>query len=155
MKRALSYTVPPDADVTYSSGEEVLVWSERVVSGRIGEWNGPFKVSAWDTEKSLIYVHAVKIGSLVLSMSLKSNHTCHPKYFRIRLSPRSHPDSPITLPLQFFQILRVSDSSASSKKIHKSVIEEVQGLSNRRTFDVVNMSDIPPDFIVLPGTHLF
>ncbi len=37
----LKHAVPRAADESYDPGDQVLVWRERVVNHRIGEWIGP------------------------------------------------------------------------------------------------------------------
>ena len=40
----------------------MLVWREKIVNHRIGEWVGPFTVIATDESRKLVYVKDPKIG---------------------------------------------------------------------------------------------
>lgn len=44
--RGLRYEVPPGADVAYDPGDKSLIWKEKVVNNRIGEWICPFSVNS-------------------------------------------------------------------------------------------------------------
>ena len=50
--RALPHAVPPAANVTYERNDEVLVWREKQVNNRIGEWVGPYSVCLLYTSPS-------------------------------------------------------------------------------------------------------
>ena len=62
LKRAMHHAVPPARDRSYEAGEKVLVWRERIVGNRTGEWLGPFKVDGVNYAKKLVYVRDVDIG---------------------------------------------------------------------------------------------
>ena len=62
LKRAMHHAVPPACDRSYEPGDEVLVWRERIVGNRIGEWLGPLKVDGVNYAKKLVYVRDVDIG---------------------------------------------------------------------------------------------
>ncbi len=44
--RALKHAVPGASDRLYQPGDQVLVWRERQVNNRIGEWIGLFSVDS-------------------------------------------------------------------------------------------------------------
>ena len=60
--RALRHAVPPAADVTYERNDKVLVWREKQVNNRIGEWVGPYPVDDWDPDKKLVFVRDTPVG---------------------------------------------------------------------------------------------
>lgn len=62
LKRGLRHATPPAADAIFEVGQRVLVWRERKVENRIGEWLGPFVVHGTDPERKLVYVQDVKVG---------------------------------------------------------------------------------------------
>lgn len=56
LKRALHHPVPPACDQRYEPGDQVLVWLEKVLNQRIGEWLGLFTVIAMESTRKLAYV---------------------------------------------------------------------------------------------------
>lgn len=42
--RAVKHSVPSAEDLEYKPGDKVVVWREKVVNNRTGEWFGPFEV---------------------------------------------------------------------------------------------------------------
>eukprot|EP00171_Calliarthron_tuberculosum_P022450 IDg22450t1 len=68
--RALRHAIPPAADISYEPGEQVLVWREKQVNNRIGEWMGPKTVHGFDPERKLVYVTDSAVGNPAPSTSL-------------------------------------------------------------------------------------
>lgn len=62
LKRALHHAVPPSCDRSYQPGDKVLVWREKLIANRIGEWLGPFIVDSVDYIKKLVYIRDGKEG---------------------------------------------------------------------------------------------
>lgn len=62
LKRSLKHRVPPAADITYDEGDTVLVWPERHVNNRIGEWLAPFTVDLVKIHSKVVYVKDADIG---------------------------------------------------------------------------------------------
>lgn len=54
--RALMHNVPHAADTVFEIGQKVLVWREKVIAIRIGEWLGPFAVTSVDRDKKIVLV---------------------------------------------------------------------------------------------------
>lgn len=54
--RALRHQVPPSSNSVFEVGESVLVFREKQVNNRIGEWLGPYVVKGIDRDRKLIYV---------------------------------------------------------------------------------------------------
>ena len=48
VRRALHHRTPSAADRFYQPGDQVIVWRDKIVNHRIGEWLGPFTVLATD-----------------------------------------------------------------------------------------------------------
>lgn len=61
LKMALHHAVPLACDRAYEPSDKVLVWREKVVNNRIGEWLGPYEVDSMDTTKKLVFVKDVKV----------------------------------------------------------------------------------------------
>ena len=56
IQRALRHNVPPAASVSYQPGDKVLVWRERLIAQRIGEWKGPYEVISVEDDKKLAHI---------------------------------------------------------------------------------------------------
>lgn len=56
VQRALRHNVPPAADNSYGVGDRVLVFREKQVKNRIGEWLEQFSVMDIDMDRKLIHV---------------------------------------------------------------------------------------------------
>ena len=63
IRRGLSHSVPRSADTFFDEGDLVLVWKEKVVENRIGEWKGPYRVQGFEKEKKLVFVKETEGGS--------------------------------------------------------------------------------------------
>lgn len=62
LSRALHHTVPPACDRSYQPGENVLVWTEKIVSNRIAQWLGSIVIESVVYDKKLVYVRDSTIG---------------------------------------------------------------------------------------------
>lgn len=56
VNRALCHKIPPESDVTYKVGDQVLVCREKQVNNSIGEWLGPDPVRGVNMDCKLVYV---------------------------------------------------------------------------------------------------
>ena len=56
VKRALRHHTPQAADIIYQPGDKVLVWREKLVESRIGEWIGPYIVCSYDAAAQIVLV---------------------------------------------------------------------------------------------------
>lgn len=63
VQRALKHRVPRAADLTPEVGQQFLLWREKMVENRIGEWIGPFPIFALDQEKKLVSLQDSWIGA--------------------------------------------------------------------------------------------
>lgn len=54
--RALKHSVPASSKELYKPWDLVLIWSENLISNRIGEWIGPFNVTKSDIKRNLVWV---------------------------------------------------------------------------------------------------
>lgn len=61
--RALKHKTPAAANMSYKIEDQVLVWREKIVDSRIGEWLGPFTVDAIDDTKKIVYFQDERIGA--------------------------------------------------------------------------------------------
>ncbi len=62
IQRALKQSVPSATKTVYEVGETVLVWSERVVDNRIGEWLRTFVVKHFDPVSKIVHVQDHVVG---------------------------------------------------------------------------------------------
>ena len=56
VNRALKQQVPAASHLTYTPGDQVLVWREKSVENRIGEWIGPYTVETVDHDSKIFVV---------------------------------------------------------------------------------------------------
>ncbi len=56
IKRSLHHQIPQSADRTYQSGDNLLVWREKLVENRIGELTGPYTVCSYDASAHIVQV---------------------------------------------------------------------------------------------------
>ena len=56
LKRAIKHQSPKMHNYTYSPGDKVLVWREKIVNNRIGEFIGPFIVCQHDERCNAISI---------------------------------------------------------------------------------------------------
>ncbi len=52
LSRGLRLAIHPSADAAYFPGDRVLVWREKHVNNRIGEWVGSFTVQSFDPKRN-------------------------------------------------------------------------------------------------------
>ena len=60
VNRALKHKAASSTDSIFTPGDEVLVWREKIVNHRIGEWIGPFIVDSVEVDKKIIFVRDEK-----------------------------------------------------------------------------------------------
>ena len=61
--RGRKNAVPQATERVFKPRDQVLVWREKQVEHRIGEWLGPFTVDFLEPERKLVYVRDAKIGA--------------------------------------------------------------------------------------------
>lgn len=157
VERALRHAVPPSADRPFSPGDSVLVWREKIVNNRSGEWVGPLQVTAFYADRKLVYVQEHKIGNLSpFSVAQVKRYNCPEEIalsffsdigsaLRRQASPK---DEKMIL---FTDIIQPNDPRAPGKEVSAPKKKELRGLLQRGTFKVILGKKIPPDANVLPG----
>lgn len=50
----LKHSVPKTVEISYKPNQKVLVWREKQIDNRIGEWLGPWEVVSCDPDKKLV-----------------------------------------------------------------------------------------------------
>ena len=157
LKRALKHNVPPAADVPFDVGEKVLVWREKIVNNRIGEWVEPFTVESFDICRIVVHVRDAQVRPA------KPFEFAHVKRY---LSPESTTESLFAELQDIFsafrstidendihltEILQSDDPRKSSAEMSEAKRREIKGLLDPGTFKIILREDIPPDGNVLPG----
>lgn len=161
VNRALRHKVPPAAKIVFEVGDQVLVFREKQVNNRIGEWLGPYIVRGVNMSRKIVYVQ------------LKEND--QPKTFGLAQVKKFlwHDDLNIGFVADLGNALRLfstdnNNDNESSKfatevlrkgdppRINKDEMvaakkNEVQVLLERETFKVAAKTEIPPDANVLPA----
>ncbi len=56
IKRSLHHNTTHASNQTYQTGDKVLVWREKIVENRIGEWIGPYFVISINHESKIVLV---------------------------------------------------------------------------------------------------
>ena len=72
VNRALKHSTPDAADVMYTPGDMVLVWREKIVNNRIGEWMGPYKVEGFDPSSKIVHIRE-KAGAPVKTFNVNTH----------------------------------------------------------------------------------
>lgn len=63
IRRAHHHNTPADANKFYQVDDKVLVWRERIVNHRTGEWVGPFIVLESDESRKPSITQETKISA--------------------------------------------------------------------------------------------
>lgn len=155
LKRAETYAVPPASDAMFHKGEQVLVWREKVISNRIGEWIGPFTVERFEKENKLVHVNiSGKIKPFNIAQ-IKSYHIpeeiAHSFIAEI-LSRLERFKNPYDVFDSFpTEVISEDDPRSKLPEMELAKRKEVLNLIKRGAFEVVLIDDIPKDANLLPG----
>ena len=57
IRRSMKHKTPSATNHTYEPGDAVLVWREKIVNNRIGEFIGPFPVLAYEPHSKIVVVN--------------------------------------------------------------------------------------------------
>ena len=153
IKRALRHSVPPSADVALNVGQKVLVWREKQVENRIGEWIGPFVVQAVDREKKLVFVQDSTVGAVrpFGQTQVKPYLTADEASTSFFQDLREALTSAYSQHTFLTEVISPTDPRAYSPQMTAAKRKEIMSLMRRGTFKVILKEEIPPDGNVLPG----
>lgn len=161
VQRALRHKVPPAADVVHEIGDQVLVYREKQVNNRIGEWLGPFQVKGVDQERKLVYVQDTEEGEPNAFGFAQVKKYLRPQaaseaffidldnalvHFKSIFEDDDEEDE-----IFLTEVLKQGDPRCNNKEMLEAKKKEIEGLFKRGTFKVIAVEDIPPDANVLPG----
>ena len=104
VKRALHHKPPPATDHTYEPGDEVLVWREKQVEHRIGEWLGPYTVVTFDAASKVVVIQ-------------KDSESAHQRFSVTQVKPFLRPESAVT---SFMRTLHASLLQFANKEESQS-----------------------------------
>eukprot|EP00171_Calliarthron_tuberculosum_P022143 IDg22143t1 len=144
VSRAMRHAIPAAADNSYEPGDQVLIWREKQVNNRIGEWLGPHTVLQFNPNRKLVYIQDKPVGA-----PRPFNITQVRKYqppdelalmhfadLHRGLQYFSSTDNEEDLPVYLTEIISPSDPRASSKEMTDAKRKEIKGLLERGTFKV-------------------
>ena len=168
VRRALHHRVPSATDRFYQPGDKVLVWREKLVNHRIGEWLGPFTVMSTDEVRKLVYVQDAKIGAarpfnVVQVKRYLSDDSCEEipvnlaHSFMMELgealnkfgTTSAEPETPCEVLLT--ETITPRDPRSYSPEMTAAKKAEIKSLLDRGTFKVILQEELPPDGNILPG----
>ena len=149
VRRALKHNVPQNIDHVYQPGDKVLVWREKLVENRIGEWTGPFIVKTVDMKSKIVTVQEdskspfqrfnftqVKPFRTPEAIAVDYLQTLHDAF-----KPYASPAE--ALDIRLTEVVRADYERASSPKMQKAILAEVRDLLRRGTFKVVLKEELP------------
>lgn len=142
--RALRHKTPSAARKTYKKGDKVLIWREKIVKSRIGEWSYPFEVRIFNPRTKLVFVkdsvdrRARLFGIAQVKPYLEPEDVAESFFCDIDSGLRrfsSTCDS--ELPIFLTEVLEPKDPRARSPQMTDAMRKEVQGLIERGAFKVI------------------
>jgi len=156
VQRALRHQVPAAADRHFQVGQNILVWREKLIANRIGEWVGPFEIVMVSEETKLVYISDVEnqpprpysFAQVKPYLAPSDSIERHMRDLQAMLSSYGSDDIP-----DFFltEIIHPKDPRVASPSMQAARLKEVRNLINRGTFKIILREDIPKDANVLPG----
>eukprot|EP00171_Calliarthron_tuberculosum_P023324 IDg23324t1 len=159
VNRALRHKIPSAADRSFTIGDKVLVWREKQVNHRIGEWLGPYEVDSFEPDKKLVFVRETQIGN-ARPFNITQVKLYHPpdelantflSDIHKGLQRFSSEDKDEELHPYITEVINNYDPRASCKEMSEAKRKEIRGLLERGTFKVILKEDVPADANVLPG----
>ena len=159
VQRALRHATPPAADATFQVGQGVLIWRERRVESRIGEWIGPCNVHSVDQQKKLLFVKDSEDGdprpfNITQVKPYRTPEQINHSFMSDIRQGLSDFSSPKDEDLFLTEILTPGDPRCSSKEITSAKKAEISNLHKRGTFKAILREESPDNANVLPGSFV-
>lgn len=160
LHRALAHDPPGAALRTYKPGDNVLVWREKLLANRIGEWVGPSVIESVDEERKLATIELPNgtnfpFNFIQLKPYLRPAQELQQFFAKLRdcldkftTTPAVEADS---TPIFSTEVLSSNDPRSKGPRMTDEVKTEVKELIDRKTFKTILKEDIPEDANVLPG----
>ena len=164
LQRALKHRTASSTDAVFQPGDKVLVWREKIVNNRIGEWMGPFLVESVQIENKLVHVRDDNKGTTtpfnfyqvkkyfepdMLSSSYMKQLDSHLRGLSTMYNSPPQLDSYYGTFLT--EVLKKQDPRASSPEMKAAIHKEVTGLMEAGTFKIILHEEVPEDANILPG----
>lgn len=155
VRRAMTHAVPPSSSKLYDVGDKVLIWREKLISNRIGEWLGPYEVTNFDLSKKLVEV-LVNGKRSQFNVSQVKHYYSQGDLSRLFFTELRGAFEHFQSPEPFFEILATeilgsNDERCNSKEMKRAKLKEIQNLIKRKTFKAILKEEIPADGNVLTG----
>ena len=156
VRRALHHATPGAAMQVYQTGDQVLVWREKQVEHRIGEWIGPFPVLAVDKDRKLVFVQDVKIGAarpyniVQVKRYFTPEAVAHSFLMELKRNLRRHGSREVD-DMLLTEVISEKDPRAEHAEMYEARRAEIRNLMERGTFKVIPRESVPPGANVLPG----
>ena len=159
VRRALTHQMPSAANHTYAPGDKVLVFREKVIENRIGEWQGPFTVMSYDQPTKTVLVQDEPGSSFskynVTQVKPYVEPTDTPKatavdfVSHVARALSDYQSPPEAHEVCMTEVITPEDPRATNTKMREAIEAEVQDLLRRGTFRKMRKRDIPPEANVL------
>ena len=148
IKKAQNHQTPAGSDNIFEPGQKVLVWREKVVKNRIGEWLGPYVVASFDAAAKIVVVQKDTDSAYELYNTNQVKHFLEPDAAAIDFMKTLHSSiakyrSEVDLPAYVTEVINNSDPRAHTEKMEQAKRAEVQELLKRGTFKVILRSELP------------
>ena len=149
VKPALRHHTPQAADIVYQPGDKALVWREKLIESRIGEWVGPYIVRSYDAAARIVLVqkesgasherfNAVQVKSF-LEPAASANH-----YLKsVAAAFKTFSNECMTVEVRLTEVITKDDPRANSEEMLKAKLDEVSDLLRRGTFKVILKGELP------------
>ena len=154
IQRDLQHNTLPAADRDYSPGDKVLIWWEKQVENRIGEWIGPYTVVSYDAEARIVLVQ------LSADAQYERCYTVQSKPFEARSETAARfmcilhsavrpvaSEHPATIHIT--EVIGKHEPRASAPEMLLAIGEEARELLKRGTFIVFKKKELPNGLMCL------
>ena len=143
INRALKHNTPVATDRVFQPGDKVLLWREKVVENRIGEWVGPYTVKSFDENSRIVLVQKSEDAPHERYNITQVKHLLEPETASISFvddvrrtfSVFSNKDR--TFDTYLTEVVGKHDPRASSPEMKDAISNEVRDLLRRGTFKVI------------------
>ena len=156
LQRALRHRVPRSADASFQPGDMVLVWREKRINNRIGEWVGPYSVATADYGTKIVHVQesqddlARPYNFAQVKPYISEVNVSHAFLAELHSGLKEY-STDVNGDVFLTEVLSPNDPRASSARMSEAKKAEIKGLLERGTFKVILREEVPPNANVLPG----
>lgn len=157
IQRAFRHQTPPSSDHTYNPGDQVLVWREKQINHRIGEFLGPFTVTSFNKEQKLVYIQDTTSARILpfstsqVKPYLQAPDLTSTFMTQLNESLTRFRSPSISDDIFVAEIIRQSDPRSRTLEMRDAKQQEIRNLFRRGTFQIVLKEEVPDDANILPG----